>query len=134
MKQLIGALLFALVFGVASASAQKDYCFENKGLKNQDRVSLTITGSKVEGTFEVSGYDESTSAETFDFTGTKQGNILTIKFQGTVPYERAPGSKHKPIVWTLYKTTLRIPIYGKNYDTGKYSVYSATYTKCKKDE
>jgi nitrate reductase NapE component len=131
MKQLVGVLFLGLVFGVTSASAQKDYCFENKGLKNQDRVSLTITGSKVEGTFEVMGYEESTSAETFEFTGTKSGNIFTIKFAGTVPYERAPGTKRKPIVWTLYKTTLKIPIYGKNYNTGKYSVYSASYTKCK---
>lgn len=133
MKKLIGILLLGLVFGVTSASAQKDYCFENKGLKNQHRVSLTITGSKVEGTFEVSGYEESTSAETFDFTGTRRGNLLMVKFEGAVPYERAPGTKHKPITWTFYKTSLRIPIYGKNYDSGKYSVYSASYTKCKKD-
>jgi hypothetical protein len=129
MKRILGVLLFGLAFGVVTASAQKDSCFENKGLKSQHRVSMTITGgAKVEGTFEVSGYEETTSAETFDFTGIKRGNILAVKFQGKPPYELPPGTKR--IVWTLSNTTLEIPIYGKNYDTGKYSVYTATYTKC----
>jgi hypothetical protein len=107
MKQLIGILLFGLVFAVASASAQRDYCFENQGLKDQHRVSITITGNKVEGTFEVSGYDPATSAETFDFTGTKSGTLLRIRFEGKPPYQLPP--KTKQIVWTQDKTRLRIP-------------------------
>lgn len=121
-------LLFCLFFAVSAASAQTDLCFKNEGLKQEHTVSFTVTGNKIEGTFEVSGYDESTSAETFEFTGTKSGNLLTIKFRGTIPYEKPP--KTTKIVWTLGKTTLKIPIYGKNYETNKFSVYSATYEKC----
>lgn len=129
MKETIGALLFCLCFAVISASAQKNYCFQNDGLKVQERVSFTIKGNKIEGTLESSGYDENTSAETFDFTGTKSGNHLTIRFEGKPPYELPPGTRK--IVWTLGAKTLKIPTYGKNYNTNKYSTYTASYDRCK---
>ena len=129
MKRIIGIILFSLVLAVISASAQKDYCFENKGLKLQQNVAMTITGNKIEGTMESGGYDKDTSFETFEFIGTKTGNTLNIKFAGTVPYERAPGTKK--IVWTFSPTTLKIPMYGKNYNTNKYSTYTASFGKCK---
>ena len=132
MQKTIGVILFCLCFAVVSASAQKDHCFQNDGLKVRETVSLTITGNKIEGTFESGGYDDNTSAETFDFTGTKTGNLLTIKFEGKPPYELPPGTKR--IVWTLGTKTLKIPTYGKNYNTRKYSTYVASYEKCKKSQ
>jgi hypothetical protein len=132
MKKAFGVLFFCLCLAVVSASAQRDYCFHNDGLKVKQTVSLTIKGNKIEGTFESSGYDENTSAETFDFTGTKTGNLLTIKFEGKAPYELPPGTKR--IVWTLGARTLRIPTYGKNYNTRKYSTYGATYQKCRQNQ
>jgi hypothetical protein len=129
MNKICGILFICLGLAVLTVSAQTDLCFKNEGLKQLQTVSFTITGNKIKGTFEVSGYDGSTSAETFEFTGTRSGNLLTIKFLGTIPYERPP--KTSKIVWTLGKTTLKIPVYGKNYQTNKYSVYSATYRKCR---
>jgi hypothetical protein len=117
-----------MILSVSYATAQTDRCFKNEGLKQVQTVSFTVTGNKVEGTFEVSGYETSTSAETFEFAGTKSGNFLTIKFQGTIPYELPPGTKK--IIWTLSKTALKIPTYGKNNQTNKFSVYTATYGKC----
>jgi hypothetical protein len=133
MTKIFAALLFCLACGVATASAQTDYCFQNDGLKLRQRATFTITGAKVEGTFESGGYDESTSAETFDFTGTKAGNLLTIKFVGgKAPYELPPGTKR--IVWTLTARALKIPTYGKNYNTNRYAPYVATYEKCKSEQ
>lgn len=131
MKRIFVTLLFCMIFGVATASAQKNYCFQNEGLKVQQKVDLTITGNKVEGTFETGGYEETASAETFDFTGIKTGNQLTIKFAGKPPYELPPGTKR--IVWIFGNNALKIPIYGKNYDTKKYSVYAERFDKCKED-
>jgi len=128
MKKFIGMLFFCLIFGVSVTIAQTDLCFKNEGLKQIHTVSFTISGNKIEGTFEVSGYEGSTSAETFEFTGTKSGNLLTIKFKGTIPYELPP--RLKKIVWTLGKTSLKIPTYGKDYETNKFSAYTATYEKC----
>jgi len=128
MRKILWILFFSMVATVSAVSAQTDLCFKNEGLKELHTVSFTITGNKLEGVFEVSNGDVNTSAETFEFTGTKTGNLLTIRFQGTVPYERPP--RATKIVWTLGKDTLKIPTFGKNYQTNKYSAYTAAYERC----
>ena len=122
-------MLIGLSISVGTAMAQKEYCFENDGLKLKQIITMTITGAKVEGTMESGGYDADTSMETFDFTGTKRGTLLSIKFGNKPPYELAPGTKR--IVWTLGTRSLKVPTYGKNYDTRKYSAYTAVFDKCK---
>jgi len=131
MNRTIVIVVFCMVFAVVSVSAQRDYCFSNDGLKVKQTVSFTLTKNKVEGTMESGGYEETTSAETFEFTGTKTGRLLRIKFAGKPPYELPPRT-HR-IVWTFGTKTLRIPMYGKDYRTLKYSTYTAIYTKCKGD-
>jgi hypothetical protein len=131
MKKIIGVILFSLILAVGSVSAQKDYCFKNIGLKVTLIVSFTLTGNKIEGTMGSGGDDETTSAETFEFTGTKTGNILTVKFAGKAPYELAPGTNK--IVWAFSPAVLKVPMYGKNYNTRKYSAYTVSFGKCKKD-
>lgn len=128
MKKIIATLLFTLFIGVLTASAQTEYCFENKGLKNQVIISFAVSGNKVtDGELQTSGYDESTSGELYHFKGTKTGNVLTIKFTGSIP---AGFEKIKKYVWTLGSKTLKVQMYGKNYNTNKWSIYSATYEKC----
>lgn len=128
MKKIILLLCFCPLFAV-SVSAQKTLCFENKGLKEEHRISFELEGNKiVEGYYETIGDMPGTSAETFGFSGTKSGNTLNIKFRGTIPYERSP--KTKSIVWTLGKNVLIVPTYGKNYNTNKYSTYQAKFEKC----
>ena len=131
MKKNILVGVFCILAAAISASAQKNYCFENDGLKvKQIARMIIINNKKIEGTFESGGYDETTSMESFNFTGTKAGNLLTITFDsGKLPYEVAKGTKR--IVWTLGAKALKIPIYGKNYDTNKYSTYSASFDICK---
>ena len=130
MRKIFAVLLFCLTVGVVTTAAQTDHCFQNDGLKLRQTVRFTVTGNKIEGTFESGSYDENTSAETFDFTGTKQGNLLTIKFaDAKPPYELPPGVRR--IVWTLNAKRLSIPTYGKNYNTGRYSTYTAVYEQCK---
>lgn len=129
MAKIVFAAAMLLAAGVTYASAQRDHCFKNDGLKVTRTVSFTVTKTLLQGTFESSGYDGSTSAETFEFTGTKVGNLLTIKFAGKPPYELPRGTKK--IVWTLGKMWLKIPMYGKNHQTNKYPVYTATFDRCK---
>jgi hypothetical protein len=128
MRKLIGTLVFCFIFAVSAVSAQVDQCFKNQGLKELHVVSFSLTGNKLKGTFEVTG-DESETAETIEFSGIKSGNLLTIKFQGKVPYELPP--RTKKIVWTLTKTSLKIPTFGKDYQTNKFSAYTATYERCR---
>ena len=125
------SVLFLLGALIVTAKAQNDYCFEKNGEEFQQRVSMTITGSKIEGTFESGGYQPDTSMETFDFTGTKNGSVLTIKFDNRPPYQLPP--RTKKIVWTLGARMLKIPIYGKNFNTKKSSSYEANFEICKEN-
>ena len=133
MKTILGLVFFTGLMTM-SVAAQKDYCFENDGLKLRQIISYTLTGSKIEGTMESGGYDENTSMETFDFTGTKRGNVLSIKFDDKPPYELPPHVSKNRITWTLGARTLKVPMFGKNYNSGKYSTYSADFSKCPKDQ
>lgn len=133
MKKNILLCVFCVLAAAVSVSAQKDLCFQNDGLKVQQKVKMIlINNKKIEGVFESGGYDETTSMKTFNFTGTKIGNTLTIIFDGgKPPYEIAKGTKR--IVWTLGAKALKIPTYGKNYDTNKYSTYTASFDKCREN-
>ncbi len=127
MKKSIITLFFVLFIGAISASAQTKYCFQNDGLKAKTTLSFTVSANKIsDGVYEFSPYEDGGSPPIASFSGTKSGNILTIKFDGKVPDEF---SKIKIIKWTLGKS-LKVQFYGKNYQTNKFSVYSATFTKC----
>jgi hypothetical protein len=130
MQELLIALVFSLTLAAASVAAQTDYCFQNDGLKSAQMASFTVTKDRVKGFFTSGEYDSPTSSEKFDFTGTKKGNFLTIRFEGKAPYELPPGTR--AIVWTLRPRSLKVPMYGKNYNTRKYSTYIATFTGCRK--
>jgi hypothetical protein len=82
-RRLVLSFLCLLACSAPLALAETEYCFEYNGLEFQQRVSFTINGNKIEGTFESGGYELTTSSETFDFTGTRAGRRLTIKFPDT---------------------------------------------------
>jgi len=130
MKKLMGIVLFGGFLIIANASAQTQQCFESEGLKTKQTVSLVILGGgRIEGSFKTSGNDDGNAEELTGFFGTKKDNLLTISSAEKIPYEVAP--KTKKIVWTLGAKTLKIPMYGKNYDTNKFSAYNSTFEKCK---
>jgi hypothetical protein len=128
-RRLVISFLCLLACSGSLALAGTEYCFQNDGLKLQQRVSFTINGNKIEGTFESGGYDVNTSAETFDFTGTLARQRLTIKFAGKPPYELPPDTK--TIIWKLSKDALEIPMFGKDYQTNRPAAYAAKFERCK---
>jgi len=129
MQKLLITIIFSLSLAVGVA-AQSDHCFKNGGLKVLQVISYTLTGNKLEGTFDVTSYDGDGSAEESAFTGTKQGQVLTVKFKGKVPYDVAPGTR--TIRWTLGKQTLMVPMYGKDYNKHRgWISYTATFERCK---
>lgn len=131
MKKLIilTILILSVATFVSAQSSQK--CFINSGLEDKHIVYLTIDGANVTGEFTVEkGYE---SATTYNFSGTNLNNNLSINFaNGKSPYQLPP--KAKKGVWAVKKVgdveSLSIKIYGKNYDTNKYSTYFATYDSC----
>jgi hypothetical protein len=128
-RRLVLSFLCLLACSAPLVLAETEYCFQNDGLKLRQNVSFIIDGNKIEGTFESGGYDRNTSAETFDFTATRAGQRLTIKFAGKPPYELSPGTK--TIIWKLSKDALEIPMFGKTYQTNRSSAYTAKFQRCK---
>jgi hypothetical protein len=131
MKKLILAGLFILTFW-AIANAQSK-CFANGGLKDEHRVYLNITGGNVSGEFVIVRDYKDEMRETFMFSGTKTGNNFTVKFAvNKIPESFPP--RLQSFIWTLVtagdKEILRVKLYGKNSETGKYSIYTADYDSC----
>lgn len=109
-------------------------CFRSDWLQGERAVNLTISGSKVSGTFIVGGGDHHTSADKeYKFTGTRRGNTLTVAFAGNKLPDVAPSEMKSPI-WTLVQSRdrelLRIKFYGKNYDTNKYETRFDYFESC----
>lgn len=130
MKRFL--MIVSILIGLtASLSAQTQKCFKNNGLKDRHTVYLSIEGSKVSGEFIV--MRDYQNQETYNFSGTNLSNNLSIIFaDNKFPYQLPP--KAKKGNWLLKTSgsaeSLQIKIYGKNYDTNKWSTYSAIYEPC----
>jgi hypothetical protein len=118
-------LKLSLIFGLillcpALCAAQTETkCFGSEWLQGERSVNLAITGGKVTGVFVVTSGDD--SPQSYHFSGTRRGNVLTVTFaEGKLP-DVSP-SEIKSLVWTLTKNDrlLRKKVFGKNYQTNKY--------------
>jgi hypothetical protein len=130
-------LAFLVCVGAASlANGQSvSKCFRAEWLQGERSINLTLTGSKVSGTFIVSGGDE--PDKEYKFTGTRRGNTLTVAFADNKLPDVAP-SELKGSVWMLVRRgkqeLLRIKVYGKNYNTNKYEKSFAYFESCKSEQ
>lgn len=131
MKKAILAFLFILSFLIIADAQSK--CFVNEGLKDEHRIYLNISGANVSGEFViVRDYNDETR-ETFVFSGTKSGNNFNVKFAANKIPESFP-PRLKKFLWTMStvgdKEILKLKLYGKNSETGRYSAYTADYDSC----
>lgn len=129
MKNLILTLVITLsTFTFVSARADK--CFQSGWLQQHHSITFSVKGTAVTGTFSVTRDDEKTD---YQFTGTKNGSTITVRFAGGKVPDVAP-SEMRNFVWTLAakpdREVLRIKVYGKNYDTNKYATNTAEYDPC----
>ena len=107
-------------------------CFRADWLQGERGVNLKISGNKVSGAFTV-GTDDHSPDRSYEFTGTRRGNTLTVAFADNQLPDVTP-SEMKSLVWTLVQgrgqELLRIKFYGKNYDTNKYETRFAYFETC----
>ncbi|HLL15774.1 MAG TPA: hypothetical protein VK388_11960 [Pyrinomonadaceae bacterium] len=140
MKNLTAKLVITLIYifsgAVTLAGAQGvSKCFRADWLQGERVVNFRVNGSKVTGTFVVSGggNDDTPADATYEFDGTLKGNTLTVAFADNKLPDVAP-SEMKSLIWTLVKSggteLLRIKFSGKNYDTNKYEVGFADFEPC----
>ena len=127
---LLGVLLLAC--NVVCAAQTESKCFRSEWLQGERSINLTISGSKVSGTFTV-GSGNDPDVKTYRFTGTRRGNVLRIVFADNQRPDLSP-SEMKNLVWMLVrkrgKQLLRIKVYGKNYETNKYEDSFAYFEAC----
>ena len=115
-----------------SADAVAEKCFENDGLKYNVRISLffnsatTVSGS-VTSTESGGGTEEKS-----EFTGTKNGEELTIRFIGKPPVV-GDASEWTDKPWQLKtgNSSLSIIFSAKNYDTNKWADTEYKFELCR---
>jgi hypothetical protein len=141
MKNLMVKFAVALlcIFAGASANAQSvSKCFRADWLQGERVVNFRVDGNKLTGTFVVENSGDGDAATlpeaTYEFSGTRKGNTLTVAFANNKLPDVSP-SEMKSLVWTLVgtsdKETLRIKFRGKNYRTNKYEDSLADFESCK---
>jgi hypothetical protein len=122
----IAGTIVLLLISAMTASAQREYCFKNDGLKNVSTITFKVDGRKVEGNYKSAPYYDDRVQLPIRFTGTLSGKVMTVKFDTKVPEEF---THIKTLTWTL-GTALKVQMYGKNYTTNRWGVYAATFDKC----
>jgi len=129
IKHLSFATLI-LTSGLPAFGGIEELCFKNAGLKDEDTVTLNIDETRVTGTYKIMRDYSSDTVETFDFTGTRTGKTLKVKFKGN----KLPSPGMKSLDWTLSedgeKEILRIKFNGKNYDTNKFEDSLVDFESC----
>lgn len=132
MTKFVITLICILPGAGSSANAQSvSKCFRADWLQGERTVNLTINGSRVAGTFSVAGGGDGDAS--YKFSGTLEGNTLTVAFAGNKMPDVSP-SEMKSLIWTLVKSgdkeSLRIKFRGKNYETNKYEDSFADFESC----
>jgi hypothetical protein len=131
-------MLFLLIFtcGVICAAQTRLKCFRSEWLQGERSINLTISGSKVSGTFAV-GPSDDPAAKIYRFSGTRRGKVLTIAFAADKRPDVSP-SEIKSLVWKLIKKGgrefLQVKVFGKNYETNKYENSFVDFEPCESEQ
>ena len=132
MRQLLCLIVstWGLLVTTLALGEPASRCFKNIGLRDTYTISFTIAADKVSGVFAVE--DDAGTKKDYPFTGSLHNKRLTVNFPGkSLP---AILAKKRPIIWELRpgagSEALRIPIYGQNYQTKKFSTYDITLEHC----
>lgn len=108
-------------------------CFSNEGLKYNTTITIFTEGNEVRG--NISSVETGSGTEQkAKFTGTREGNTLTVTIRGNAPLVGdASEWTNKP--WTIEtkdgKEKLLIPFNAKNYDTNKWQEMIYEFLQCR---
>ena len=125
-------LILILTCSVVGAAQSQSKCFRADWLQGERIVNFTLDGHKVSGTFAV-GSNDDPDTRIYPFSGTRRGSVLTITFAENKRPDVSP-SELKSLIWRLVRKgrreLLRINVYGKNYNTNKYTESFAYFEPC----
>ena len=113
---------------IVSAQPQSN-CFQFGGLKDKHAFRFQADGGDVAGSYSVERDYDAEQTETYDFSGTRTGNNLSVKFSTYAKLQTHP-FEIKSAILTLAKSgeaeILKVKFYGK----GKSAVYSMDLESC----
>ncbi len=128
MRISVKCALVLLAFSALHGKKPEALCYTNEGLKEKQTIRFEVANNVIKkGKFVRESYEEE-APKTSAFTGSKTGTVLVIEFKGKPPYSTPP--KSGTIVWKIGKKGLLVPMYGKNYETNKWSAYDAVFAAC----
>ncbi len=129
-KALSYSFMTALLFALPVVA--QDKCFENSGLKDGHTIEFKVSGSKVSGEFSIARDFNVETTERYGFTGSKIGSSLSVKFTGKQPdsLPASPSVKKWALVGSGESEKLRVTLFGRNYNTNKWSNYTVDYKSC----
>ena len=108
-------------------------CFENIGLKYNVRIEFELTETAISGKVISKEIDVNQQTSS-DFTGSINGNSITIKFAKQAPVV-GDASEWTDKPWKLVKNgskeKLLIPFDAKNYETNKWQISEYEFEACK---
>ncbi len=115
-----------------SADAVAEKCFENIGLKYNVRISIFFNSATTVSGSVTSTESAGNSEEKSEFTGTRNGDELTIKFTGKPPVV-GDASEWTDKPWHLKtgNSSLSIIFSAKNYETNKWAETEYTFELCR---
>lgn len=129
MKELILIGLLILLCGTIASAQPQSRCFEFGALKDRHLFQFQTDGSDVSGSYFVEREYDVENTETYDFSGTRTGNVLKINFSKYAAMQGHP-FEIKNAVLTLVKSgdaeVLKVKFYGK----AKTAVYSMDMESC----
>lgn len=107
-------------------------CFENIGLKDTTKIEMNLVEPVAVGMVTVTN-DDARSIKTYPFTGEIKNNKIKVTFaQNIIPdiFQKNPASLALTIVAEKGIEKLNVELYGEDYETKKYSSYTATFDSC----
>ena len=128
-RWLAAFCLAATLSTTSQAIAQTDMpCYVNKGLRDEERIEFTRNGAAISGEWLIDREYDAGKRERHGFTGTQQGNRISITFSGGVPDSMPP--KQTQHTLTVLPAALQVERYGRNHVTGAWGIYTAMYLPC----
>ena len=125
----ITRIILILVFASSAFAQVESKCFQNDGLKDSHILQFAANGGDVVGSYFIERDYDSATTETYDFSGSRAGNSLTVEFPKYEKLSRPPFEVKKAVL-TLIRSGDREILRAKFYSAGKPAAYSMLLESC----
>lgn len=123
------AILLILTCGVFASAQSQEKCFELGALKDRHVFRFETDGGDAAGSYSVEREYDAEQTETYDFSGTRSGNTLTVKFAKYAKLQGHPFEINRAVL-TLVKFGDAEILKAKFYGKGSRAVDAMDFESC----